>query len=216
MILVGQYDSPYVRRVAISLHLLELPFTRNPISVFGDAEAMREINPLGRIPSLVLDDGEVLIDSAAILDHLDEQVGPARALLPVRGEARRTALRIIAIATGAIDKAGAIAYERTLRPLDKQHAPWLERCAVQLASALAALEAAVPQRREVLWLGGERPGQADITVGCALGYLLLRVPEALTAGRMPALERLAAACEDLEAFRGTRPAADEAMPAQPI
>ncbi|MBC7973376.1 MAG: glutathione S-transferase family protein, partial [Myxococcales bacterium] len=139
MILVGQYDSPYVRRVAISLHLLELPFTRNPISVFGDADAMREINPLGRIPSLVLEDGEVLIDSAAILDYLDEQVGPARALLPVSGEPRRHALQIIAIATGAIDKAGAIAYERMLRPLDKQHAPWLERCAVQLASALAAL-----------------------------------------------------------------------------
>jgi glutathione S-transferase len=216
MILVGQYDSPFVRRVAITLHLFELPFTRNPISVFGDAEAMRAINPLGRIPSLVLDDGEVLIDSAAILDYLDEQVGPARALLPAAGAPRRQALRIIALASGAIDKAGAIVYDRTLRPPEKQHAPWQERCAVQLATALAALEAAMPQGGGTPWIGGDHPGQADITVGCALGYLLLRLPEALAAGRMPALERLAAACEELEAFRVTRPAADEAMPTQPI
>ena len=85
MILVGQYDSPYVRRVAISLKLAGLQFTRNTASVFADAEEMRRINPLGRIPSLVLDDGEVLIDSAAILDYIDELIGPERALLPARG-----------------------------------------------------------------------------------------------------------------------------------
>jgi glutathione S-transferase len=212
MLLVGQYDSPYVRRVAISLHLLQLPFARNPISVFGDAEAMRAINPLGRIPSLVLDDGEVVIDSAAILDHIDELVGPRRALLPASGAPRRAALRVIALASGAIDKAGAIVYDRMLRPPDKQHAPWQERCAVQLASALAALDAAVPDG----WFGGDAPGQADITAGCACGYLHNRLPEVLARGRYRALDRLAAACEDLPAFRATRPAADEVMPSQPL
>jgi len=212
MILVGQFDSPFVRRVAISLHVLDLPFTRNPISVFGDAEAMRAINPLGMIPSLVLDDGEVVIDSAAILDHLDERVGPERALLPVSGAPRRAALRIIALASGAIVKAGAIVYDRTLRPPDKQYAPWQERCAVQLASALAALEAAVPAS----WFGGERPRQADITLGCALAYLRTRLPEAMPSGRYPALARLAAACEALEAFRANQTAADETMPGRPI
>src|SRR5262245_48902888 len=173
MILVGQFDSPFVRRVAISLHMLQLPFTRNPISVFGDADAMRAINPLGRIPSLVLDDGEVVIDSAAILDYVDELVGQHRALLPVSGAPRRAALRVIALASGAIDKAGAIVYDRTLRPSDKQHAPWQERCAEQLASALAALDATVPDG----WFAGDQPGQADITTGCALGYLHNRLPE---------------------------------------
>jgi glutathione S-transferase len=100
MILVGQYDSPYVRRVAISLHALGLDFERNTMSVFADADAMRRINPLGRVPSLVLDGGETLLDSAAILDHLDETVGPARALLPPAGAERRRALQIIALATG--------------------------------------------------------------------------------------------------------------------
>jgi glutathione S-transferase len=78
MILVGQYDSPFVRRVAISLRLLDIAHERDTRSVFGDFDAMRTVNPLGRIPSLVLDDGETLIESAAILDHLDSLVGPRR------------------------------------------------------------------------------------------------------------------------------------------
>jgi hypothetical protein len=138
MQLVGQFDSPYVRRVAISLHLLGLPFTRNTISVFSDAEEMGRINPLVRVPSLVLDDGEVLIDSGAILDHIDETVGAGRALLPQHGTERRRALRIIALASGAIDKAGAIVYERVLRPADKVYEPWIDRCRAQLTGALRA------------------------------------------------------------------------------
>jgi len=209
MQLVGQYDSPYVRRVAVSLHLLGLPFERNAISVFADADEMRRINPVVRIPSLILDDGEVLIDSAAILDHIDETVGPERALLPPRGAERRRALRMVALATAAIDKAGAIAYERLLRPADKVYPAWIERCHGQLAGALDALEA-LPRSP---WHMGERPMQPDITVGGMLGYLRLRVPDALAAGRYPGLERFSAACEALPAFAATRPSADETMPA---
>jgi glutathione S-transferase len=171
---------------------------------------MRAINPLGRIPSLVLDDGEVLIDSGAILDHLDEVVGPARALLPPSGAPRRAALRISALASGVIDKAAAVFYDRALRPPEKHHAPWQERCAVQVATALAALEAAAPAG----WFGGDQPRNADITVACAIGYLHLRLPEAFPPGRYPALERLSAACEDLEAFRLADPTTDE-RPAAP-
>ncbi len=105
MILVGQYDSPYVRRVAVSLRVLGFDYEHDTRSVFGDFDSMRQTNPLARIPSLVFDDGEVLIDSAAILDWLDETVGPARALLPRAGPERRRALRLIALATGVMDKA---------------------------------------------------------------------------------------------------------------
>jgi glutathione S-transferase len=209
MQLVGQYDSPYVRRVAVSLHLLGLPFARNAMSVFSDAEAMGRINPLVRVPSLVLDDDEVLIDSAAILDHLDETVGPGRALLPPRGKERRTALRIIALATGAIDKAGAIVYERVLRPAEKRHEPWIARCRAQLEAALEALDA--PPLSP--WLMGGRVLQPDITVAAMMGYVRLRLPEALPDGRYPNLERLSAAAEALPAFAAARPAADETMPA---
>jgi glutathione S-transferase len=208
MILVGQFDSPLVRRVGISLILLEIPYERDTRSVFADADAMRKINPLGRIPSLVLDDGEVLNDSAAILDHLDERVGPARALLPPSGPERRRALRTTALATGAVDKAGALTYEATLRPPDKRFQPWVERCRTQLASALAALEAATGTG----WHGGARPMQPDITIACMIGYLRRSHPYMFPAGAYPALARLADACEALPAFERTRPADDETMP----
>ena len=116
MILVGQYDLPFVRRVAVSLRILGFGYQHDTRSVFADFDAMRRVNPLGRIPSLVLDDGDILIDSAAILDWLDQSVGPERALIPADGAERRHVLRRIALATGAIDKAGAATYERLIRP----------------------------------------------------------------------------------------------------
>jgi len=213
VILVGQYDSPFVRRVAISLQLLGEPFTRDTRSVFADGPALRQINPLGRIPALVLDDGEVLIDSGAMLDHLDEQAGPGRALLPASGALRRRALRLTALGSGAVDKAGAIAYERLLRPPDRVFQPWLDRCAEQLATALQALEAEVSAVADARWLLGERLMQPDIMVGAMLGYLNLRVRDAFPAGRYHALERFALRCEAQAAFQATRPALDEAMPA---
>jgi glutathione S-transferase len=99
MQLVGHYDSPFVRRVGVSLHVLGIPFERKLLSVFSNAEEMRAFNPLVRVPALVLDDGECLIDSAAILDHLDEMAGPERALLPAGGKARRDALHKIVLST---------------------------------------------------------------------------------------------------------------------
>src|SRR5258708_31202314 len=141
MILVGQYDSPFVRRVAITLHRYEIPFTRNAISVFGDADRMARINPLVRVPSLVLDSGETLIDSAAILDTLDEMVGPGRALTPPPGAARRRVLQATAMATGAMDKAGAWAYERHFHPPGQRREKMLARYEAQLAGALSWLHA---------------------------------------------------------------------------
>jgi glutathione S-transferase len=212
MILVGQYDSPYTRRVGIALHLLGIPFARNTISGFADAAEMRRINPLGRIPSLILDDGEVVIDSAAILDYLDERVGPERALLPPSGPTRRHALRIVALATGIVDKAGAIVYERTIRPPEKVHTPWIERCRVQLDSGLVALEATTG----AAWYLGARPMMPDITVACMLGYLRLRLREALADAAVPRLVDFYSSFARLEAFRATEPAPDETMPGRPL
>src|ERR1051325_1955463 len=114
MVLVGQYDSPYARRVAISLRVLGFAYEHHTRSVFGDFDSMRQTNPLGRIPSLILDNGDTLIDSAAILDWLDEQAGPDRALLPAGGAPRREAFQRIALATGAIEKFGGANYERQI------------------------------------------------------------------------------------------------------
>ena len=202
--LVGHYDSPFVRRVGISLCVLAIPFERTLLSVFSDADAMRAFNPLVRVPALVLDVGECLIESAAILDHLDERVGPGRALLPVAGKARRDALQILALATGVSDKAVAIAYERR-KGAEKIDEGWIGRCRGQQDGALAQLErryAGVPP-------GAGRLMQPEITVATMLGYVRLRQPDTFPAGRYPALEGLSARAEAHAAFVACRPSAEE-------
>jgi len=209
MILVGQYDSPYVRRVAITLHHYGIAFTRKPISVFSDAKQMAAINPLVRIPSLVLDDGEVLIDSAAILDHLDEAVGAARALTPRSGRERRRVMQLIAVATGAIDKAGAQVYERHFHAAGAVNDDWLARCRDQMRGGLAYLEG----RLESDWLALGRFTQADLTAAALVGYLGLRLREINVARDYPRLAALAARCEAMPSFEAARPSPDEVMPA---
>jgi glutathione S-transferase len=199
MILVGQYDSPFVRRVAISLRLVEFAYQHDTRSVFADFDAMRRVNPLGRIPALELDDGEVLIDSAAILDCLDQSVGPDRALIPAVGSERRHVLRRIALATGVIDKAGAAAYERLIRPAAYRWPEWIERCLTQAAGGLEAL-AAEP------WPASARLDQAAITTACMLRYLRIAVPQLLPEGRYPSLDALSARCEARPEFSATCPA----------
>ncbi len=204
MILVGQYDSPFVRRVAVSLRVLGFAYEHDTRSVFGDFDSMRITNPLGRIPSLVLDDGAVLIDSAAILDWLDQRVGPERALVPPAGPARQRALQRIALATGVIDKFGAAAYERIIRPSTYRWPDWIARCRTQGEGALAAL-AADP------WPAAAPLDQAAITTACAIRYVRLVDGEEMPPGRYPTLDALAARCEARPEFKATYPA-DYAVP----
>src|SRR3546814_7166541 len=156
---------------------------------------MRETNPRGRIPSLMLEDGTVLIDSAAILDWLDETVGPERALIPRAGAERRRALRLIALATGAVDKAGAAAYERIIRPAQYRWPGWIVRCRTQAEGAIAAL-ANEP------WPDGGPLDQAQITTACMLRYVQMADPELLGRGRFPTLETLSQRCEARPEFPG--------------
>jgi glutathione S-transferase len=200
MILIGMLDSPYVRRVAVTLRYYALPFDHRDWSVGRDFEEIRRFNPLGRVPTLVLDDGAALVDSAAILDHLDEIAGPRRALLPPAGPVRRAALQTIALATGAADKGVLQIYESAFRPAEKRHAPWIERCRTQVGSALAALERQAAARADS-WLVAETLTQADVTVGCVLGFLAGALGVNQGAQDYPALARFAARCEDLPAFR---------------
>src|SRR3978361_120407 len=115
MILIGQYDSPFVRRVAIALRLYGLPFEHRPWSTFGDADKIVPFNPLRRVPTLVLDGGEALIESTAILDYLHEVAGPEKAMTGGLGPERRRGLKICALATGLADKGVSLLYERMLR-----------------------------------------------------------------------------------------------------
>jgi glutathione S-transferase len=206
LILVGQYDSPFVRRVAVTLHHFGIPFARNRLSVFNSA--MAEISPIVRIPSLIIDGGETLFDSAAILDYLDELAGPERALIPRAGEERRHVLQAVALATGAIEKAGAVVYERHFHAQACIAHDWVARCLAQAAGALVHLDGHAKEP----WYFGARMTQADITIGCMVFYFGLRLPEGFPAGRYARLEGIAKRCEALDAFISARPSPDEVMP----
>lgn len=205
MILVGQYDSPYVRRVAVTLGVLGFAFEHDTRSVFGDFDSMRTVNPLGRVPSLILPDGATLIDSAAILDWLDQAVGLERALLPPTGRARQQALQRIALATGTIDKVMAAAYKRLIRPEAHRWPDWIVRCRTQAEGGLAALAA-------LSWPTDAAPDQAAITTVCMMRYVGLADPDLLPPGRYPSLEALSRRCEALPPFQSTWPA-DYGVPA---
>lgn len=198
MQLIGMFDSPYVRRVAVSLRVLGFEFEHRDWSVGADFERIREFNPLGRVPTLVLDDGEVLSESSAILDWLDDRVGPDRALLPRSGADRRRSLQTIAIATGAADKGVAQLYESAFRPPEKRHAPWVARCRTQMEAGLEALDRICAQAPGE-WLLGDRMGQVDITLTAVSTFLHEALQ--LDAGRLPALARRTARGEALPAFR---------------
>jgi len=195
MKLVGRYDSPFVRRVAISLHVLGVPFELLSLSPFSQAAVTRRISVIGRMPVLILDGGDTLIESAAILDYLDELAGPKQALLPPSGSQRRKSLRIVAAATAACDKAVAINYERR-RPAEKVFDDWITRCRSQLDAALGELEAF----RKSDWPEAGRLMQPEITTACMFGYVRRTEPDALPVGRYPSLDYLSSTSEKQPAF----------------
>jgi glutathione S-transferase len=203
MFLIGQYDSPFVRRVAIAMRLYGIKFEHKPWSTFGDGDKIAPHNPLRRVPTLVLDDGEALIESTAILDYLDELAREqdkvaGEAMLASRGAGRRRHLRLCALATGLGDKAVSLVYERVLRK--EQLKLWVERCEAQIGGVLAVLE---EERAAVKtpYLYGERIGHSDIAVACVLRFTSEAHPQLFDAARYPALAAHAARCEALPPFQ---------------
>jgi glutathione S-transferase len=198
MILIGQFDSPFVRRVAIAARLYGIPFEHRPWSTFGDAEKIAPFNPLRRVPTLVLDDGEALVESTVILDYLDELAGPDKALIAPRGPERRHALKISALAMGLGDKSVSLLYERVLRKDALKL--WVERSETQIGGVLAVLEKERAAVKTPYWFG-ERIGHADIAVACVLRMSREAHPGLFDAARYPALAVHAARCEALPPFQ---------------
>jgi glutathione S-transferase len=197
MILIGQYDSPFVRRVAIALNLYGFAFEHRPWSTFGEGDKIAPFNPLRRVPTLLLGSGEALIESTAILDTLDELVGPEKAMIAARGPERRHALKVCALATGLGDKAVSLLYERMLRK--DQSKLWVERCEAQIGAVLDALETERAAIASPFWFGG-RIGHADIAVACVLRFTGEAHPGLFDDARYPALLAHAARCEALPSF----------------
>ncbi len=211
MILIGHYDSPFVRRVAIALTLYDMPFEHRAWSVFADADRIAPFNPLRRVPTLVLEDGEVLIESAAILDALDEMTGEHRALIPARGEARRKVLKVCALAAGLADKAVSLVYERVLH--ERATPMWVDRCRSQMVAVLDVLQADRSAAAGPWWFG-ETLTHADIMVGCVLRFVREAHEGLFDLDAWPTLAAHSERCEALSVFQSVVKPFFVALPAK--
>jgi glutathione S-transferase len=197
MILLGQYDSPFVRRVGIAMVLYGLAFEHKPWSTFGDADKIRPHNPLTRVPTLVLADGDALLDSHAIIDYLDGLMPADRRLFPVAEPARHRAMAIASLGCGIADKSVSMFYEKRLHR--EVSDVWINRCRTQIGAGLATLEADRVSRPGLYWFG-DRIGHADIAVAAALRFLGEAHPGLIDMAAYPAVAAHAAHCETLPAF----------------
>ncbi len=197
MFLIGQYDSPFVRRVAIAATLYGIAFEHRPWSTFGDGDQIVPFNPLRRVPTLVLDNNQVLIDSAYILDWLDEQAGD-RALIARSGPERQKAFYYIALATGFSDKCVALFYEKVLHKVTSDI--WLDRCQTQVADVLRVLERIRAEARTE-WLMGADMNHADIALGCSVRHAREAHGDAIDWSAYPALLAHGERCEALPVFQ---------------
>lgn len=198
MRLIGMLDSPYVRRVAISMKLMGIEFTGEQISLFRNFDEFRAINPVVKAPTLVTGDGVVLMDSTLILEYLERLAGPARSLMPAGANEHVEALRVIGLQLAAYEKSVQIFYEHNLRPPEKRHQPWLDRVQGQLLAAYGELEKAMA--RQSGWFGGDRVMQPDVTVAVGWRFMRHAVPTIVTADAFPKLAAHSARAEVLPAF----------------
>ncbi len=198
MQLIGMLDSPYVRRVAISLQLLELPFEHRSVSVFSTFAQFQQINPVVKAPTLICDDGTQLMDSTLILDYAQALAAGSRSLMPAAVAQRLQALRLIGLALAASEKTMQIVYERHLRPAEKLHEPWVVRVTGQLLAAYAALEAELV--REPLAAGETAIDQAGVTTAVVWRFTQMTLPEIVDAAHYPALQAFSQQAETLAPF----------------
>ena len=198
MQLIGMLDSPYVRRVAISLQMLGLPFEHRSISVFRTFAQFQQLNPVVKAPTLVCDDGDVLMDSTLILEYAEALARP-RSLMPSALPELRHTLRVLGLALAALEKSVQIIYERSVRPPEKSHEPWIARVTGQLLAACEGLEDEVSRRP--LPLVGSALTQAGVTSAVAWHFLQQTIPEVVPATRFPALVALSREAEALPEFR---------------
>lgn len=194
MRLIGMLDSPYVRRVAICLEHLGVPFEHEAVSVFSTFEKFQDINPVVKAPTLVCDDGEVMMDSSLILQFVEMTTG--RSLWPEDTSELQHDFRAVSLALAACEKSVQTVYERNLRPREAQHEPWLERVRGQLLAAYAGLEQEVSRRASAF----SQPGNASITAAVAWQFTQSMLSAIVPADQHPALSSLSARLEQTPEF----------------
>jgi glutathione S-transferase len=208
--LVGMLDSPYVRRVAVSLQMLGLRFEHRALSVFRHYDEFRKLNPVVRVPTLVSENGVVLADSTLILDYAESLARP-RSLMPTEPLARQHALHVLGLALAAGDKSVALFYERNLRPADKQHEPWAARITEQIQSAYAALEQHFQQHPPTAQ--DDTLPQPALSTAVFWHFTQRALPGVAAPQQYPALAALSELAEALPAFRAA-PHGETTMQAQ--
>jgi glutathione S-transferase len=198
VILIGQYDSPFVRRVAVALTTYGVAFEHRDWSGFGDVDKIAGHNPLRRVPTLVLRDGRAVVDSATILEFIDDVVGHERATLARNGADRLECLRLAAFAAGVADKGVSLVYEGAFReglPM------WVARCTAQIDDTLDLLDAERAARPGV-WLFGDMLSHADVMLATMYKFIEESLPGSFDLKRRDALTRHSASCEALPLFQG--------------
>jgi glutathione S-transferase len=213
MKLIGSYLSPYTRRVAISLDALEQPYEFEVVSVIAEPQRIQPYNPVIRIPVLLMPDGEALIESYAILDEIDQRVGPERALVPRSGAARRVVMQITALALACMEKAQSAFYEGRFRPESMVYTPWVRHNDNQVLGGLRSLDNLAAKLKTGDWLAGTLGiSQADITATIVCSSINLIRPRLNLTDEFPHLVKFATRCEDLAIFRKS-PLPDSLPPA---
>lgn len=202
MILIGRNLSPFVRRCAVTMEVLGVEYELKVMNTAEDAPELMKFNPLARVPALVLDDGEAIVDSNAILDHLLLTYDTDRKLMPSGGAERRAVMNLSGIALGAMEKGIASAYERSKRPKEKIHQEWLDHIESQIMGGLKALDEALGNKD---WLHGDHMTFADISAVIAYDFAALAAKYLLKEDPCPNLRKLAERCGDTPAFTATKP-----------
>ena len=201
MELIGYLDSPFVRRVAITMRFHGIDYKHRELSIFRDFDEFRTINPTVKVPTLVLDDGQILIDSTLIIDYLESQHA-GRSLMPNDPKDYRTALQHIGIALVGMEKVVHLLYETSHRPAERQHQPWIERLKQQLEGAASLMESAVSASADCGndWLVGTNLSQADISTAVAWRFMMHIDCVDLDPGDYPALAEYSVRAEALPEF----------------
>lgn len=197
MQLIGMLDSPYVRRVAVSLQLLGVRFQHQSLSVFRTYAQFQKINPVVKAPTVVCDDGTVLMDSTLILQYA-EALASGRSLAPADLGALRQSLHLTGVAMAACDKSVQMVYECQLRPDDKQHQPWIARVTEQLHAALGVLEQELKQQSPAV--SSDSIDQAGIAIAITWHFIQRMLPDAVSAADYPALAAFSRQAEALPEF----------------
>jgi glutathione S-transferase len=201
MILIGSLTSPYVRKVRIVAAEKHFELKLELEDVWKPGSRIVQLNPLGKVPTLVMEDGGAIFDSRVIVEYLD-QLTPVHRLIPEKGRERIEVRCWEALADGLMDAAILARLEATQRPEAQRSADWIERQMIKVRAAVQAMARGLGTND---WCCEGKYSLADVATGCALSYLDFRFPEIALRTDNPALTRYAEKLFRRQSFIDTRP-----------